>query len=419
MPLAFGFHHIQKRSRELFQQKLSTYALIRYTFRQALIVFSAIPIFIVASKDQSVSRLFLFTYFPLLYCVLLLTNKRLPSVLARHIFGGQRLQPTIVLGSPGRLIECAPWLEQKTAYGLKMIGAVGIPILEAPPIHSPQAVFPLLGSICELPEILSCHQVTQLIVLEVPSSELIHFLSTLCDKLGIRLLIVNDLPSRLQKPISFMEDDGIQILAFRPEPLECPVNRILKRILDIAISLPVVAFVLPVTNIIVYCLQRWDAPGALFFKQPRTGLHNEEFMMFKYRTMCMHHGNEVSQATLGDPRVFPAGRWLRRHSIDELPQFLNVLRGEMSIVGPRPHLPEHSRSFNDAAMGFKVRAFIKPGITGLAQVEGFSGEIKELRNLTDRVRSDLYYLENWSISLEWRIILKTARQIIFPPKAAY
>lgn len=414
MASAFAIH---PRRRFLYLLKASPGEKCRITLRQSLLVFSILPLFVAALKDQSISRVFLFSFLPLLFALLYWTNSHLPGFLSAFVFRGQRQQATLVVGSPRRIRRSSAWLQRKKAYGLSLVGWVAPPDMPAP-AAAHVAHLPYLGTFCDIERVLIAHNVTQLIVLHLPPEEEIRYLAALCDRLGVRFLMINDLPERLSMPLVFMDEDGKQLIGLRQEPLESPLNRLLKRAIDLAIALPVVVCILPLANLAVALLQRRQAPGPLFFHQRRTGFHNEEFLIFKYRTMRVDCGSEALQATPGDPRVFPAGRWLRRHSIDELPQFLNVLRGEMSIVGPRPHLPEHSRTFTNAACGFKVRAFIKPGITGLAQVEGYRGEVRELESLTNRVRSDLYYLENWSLALEWKIILKTARQLIRPPKSA-
>jgi lipopolysaccharide/colanic/teichoic acid biosynthesis glycosyltransferase len=135
--------------------------------------------------------------------------------------------------------------------------------------------------------------------------------------------------------------------------------------------------------------------------------------------MHVNHGDEARQATQNDARVFRLGRWMRKLSIDELPQFINVLKGDMSIVGPRPHMVEHDDMFAKVASTYNVRTLVKPGITGLAQVRGFRGEAITDRDVVQRVESDVYYLENWSLLMDWSIILKTAWQMIAPQKTAY
>jgi lipopolysaccharide/colanic/teichoic acid biosynthesis glycosyltransferase len=128
--------------------------------------------------------------------------------------------------------------------------------------------------------------------------------------------------------------------------------------------------------------------------------------------------DEARQAVPDDDRVFPAGRWLRKFSIDELPQFFNVLRGEMSVVGPRPHLLKHNELFSRAIGNYHVRAVVKPGITGLAQVSGFRGAISQPAEIAARVKADIHYLENWSLASDCWIIVRTARQVIAPPATA-
>jgi lipopolysaccharide/colanic/teichoic acid biosynthesis glycosyltransferase len=148
-------------------------------------------------------------------------------------------------------------------------------------------------------------------------------------------------------------------------------------------------------------------------------LQNQPFDILKYRTMHVHTPDPHAQTSERDPRVFPGGYGLRRFSIDELPQFWNVLRGEMSIVGPRPHLVEHNEQFARALHNYHVRAHVKPGITGLAQVKGFRGETKTQQDVIKRVKADIYYLENWSLTLDVWIILQTFGQLFFPPKTAH
>jgi len=193
----------------------------------------------------------------------------------------------------------------------------------------------------------------------------------------------------------------------------------MKRALDLAISIPVLLFILPVLSLAVWLSQRLQSPGSLFYSQIRAGLQNEKFTIIKFRTMKTNHGEVSKQATDHDDRIFPAGRFLRRFSIDEIPQFFNVLRGEMSVVGPRPHLIEHNRQFAEALENYHSRAFVKPGITGLAQVRGFRGETKTREDIRQRLESDLIYLENWSLLLDLGIIMRTVWQVCFPPWTAY
>jgi len=165
-------------------------------------------------------------------------------------------------------------------------------------------------------------------------------------------------------------------------------------------------------------IQRFQSPGRVFYRQTRAGIQNHQFEILKFRTMHENNPDVARQATQGDERVYPAGRWLRRLSLDEVPQFLNVLRGDMSVTGPRPHLIEHNAQFAEQMSNYHIRTLVKPGITGLAQVRGFRGAASP-EEIARRLESDISYLENWRLALDISIILRTIWQMIFPPRSAF
>jgi lipopolysaccharide/colanic/teichoic acid biosynthesis glycosyltransferase len=206
------------------------------------------------------------------------------------------------------------------------------------------------------------------------------------------------------------------------EPLEDPLNRLVKRLFDLAIAVPVVVLVLPLLCLWVWLMQRVQAPGALFHVRERRGQQGEVFRMLKFRSMYEEATDaqaELRQASAEDERVFAFGRYLRRHSLDEFPQFWNVLRGDMSIVGPRPYMPLLDEEFRSQARGYRTRHLVKPGITGLAQSLGFRGEVLEQEMLRRRVQWDLHYITHWSVWLDLQITLRTMWQVFWPPKTAY
>lgn len=386
----------------------------RLSVRQTLVVTGSLLLFLVAAKDVAVSRVFLFSFMPFLYVLFLGSNKGLPGFLARFVFQGHQ-ERTLLVGRRAEARKLQPWLERKSSYGFKAIGLASD--TEGDPADPD---LPWLGPLSEVRGLVQEHAASQVILLDMPlSPSEIAELGAVCDREGVRLLIVNDLEDKLHRSISFMEDDGFHFISFRQEPLECPVGRMIKRLLDIALALPVVLFVLPITHLLVALIHWKQSPGPLFFRQKRNGRHHRVFSILKYRTMHVGHGEEALQATANDARIFRAGRWLRKLSVDELPQFINVLKGEMSVVGPRPHFVDHDVLFGEIANYYRVRSFIKPGITGLAQVRGLRGEARKDQDLVDRIHSDLYYLENWSVLLDWMIIFRTAWQMIFPPRTAY
>src|SRR6185295_18102033 len=270
---------------------------------------------------------------------------------------------------------------------------------------------PLLGTSGELEQVIHEHGITQVILLEFPLTESNQNVIRICDQLGVRLFILSDLEERLRHSVTHFEDGGFRFIGLREEPLENPLNRFCKRAIDLAISIPVMLLVFPIFVVIVWLAQRLQSPGPLFHVQRRAGMQNRQFQIYKFRTMRPDHDEVARQAQHGDDRVYPLGKWFRKLSIDEVPQFWNVLKGDMSIVGPRPHLIEHNQQFSRFMENYHVRTFVKPGITGLAQVRGFRGEARNPSDIENRITCDIEYLENWNLSLECDIILRTLAQL--------
>jgi putative colanic acid biosynthesis UDP-glucose lipid carrier transferase len=377
------------------------------TFRQTIWAVGCLLLFLFLTKDNGhISRFFLVSFFPALYMALLCTNCSLPGLLLWISFREMRQENTLLIGSCHRVARLSPWLQRKARFGVRTVGI----LCDENHAHCSPPQCPVLGASPALESIIARHRVRQVVLIEL--REGIASLVEPVQRSGARLLIVSDLAERLGHSISMFEDDGLHFFSLHEEPLENPLNRALKRSFDILFSLLVLIFILPPLAVAVWCLQRLQSPGPLFFRQVRAGIQNREFIIWKFRTMRPEPaGTEAA-------RIFPAGRFLRRYSLDEFPQFINVLRGEMSIVGPRPHLVEHNVQFAQVMSAFHIRAFVKPGITGLAQVRGFRGEALTVDAVSHRLESDMLYLENWSPLLDLVIMLRTAWQIIFPPDAA-
>lgn len=185
-----------------------------------------------------------------------------------------------------------------------------------------------------------------------------------------------------------------------------------KRGIDLVISICALLLLLPLF-LAVALMIKIDSPGPVFFWQTRRGLHGKPFKIIKFRTMSvLEDGDVVQQARRGDSRVTRTGRWLRSSSIDELPQLANVLRGEMSLVGPRPHALAHDSYYSQLIGEYNARQQVKPGITGWAQVNGARGETPELSQMKRRVELDLWYVKHWTVTLDLKIIIMTAIQIL-------
>ena len=209
------------------------------------------------------------------------------------------------------------------------------------------------------------------------------------------------------------------ILVHGEIPLDDPVDYALKRTFDIVFSLfiilGVLSWLIPLMGIII----KRESKGPLFFKQKRSGINNEDFYCYKFRSMAVNQNANLQQATKQDARVTKVGAFIRRTSIDELPQFINVFLGDMSVVGPRPHMVKHTLEFSSIIDRYMLRHYVKPGITGLAQVTGYRGETNTIYELKGRVTLDRFYIENWSFFLDMKIIYKTVVNVLLGEDGAY
>ena len=239
------------------------------------------------------------------------------------------------------------------------------------------------------------------------------------EKECIRFRIVPNLSLFITREVHIEYFGELPILSLRKEPLEDVGNRIKKRALDITVSLLVTIFILswliPILGLLIFL----ESGTPIFFKQLRTGKDKKSFYCWKFRSMKQNRDADLKQATRDDNRVTFLGRFLRKTSLDEFPQFLNVLKGEMSLVGPRPHMIKHTTDYSKIVEEYMVRQLIKPGITGWAQINGFRGEINNPEQIKMRVNKDLWYLENWTLWLDIRILLLTIYTVFRGDKRAY
>lgn len=239
------------------------------------------------------------------------------------------------------------------------------------------------------------------------------------DKQMVRFRMVPDINDFLEQNVFAGKNGKFPILVNRTEPLENKTNEIRKRVFDVVFSLLVIVFVLSWLIPLLGLIIKLNSKGPVFFKQLRSGKDNKPFYCFKFRTMTENADSDTKQTFKGDMRVTKVGAFLRKTSIDELPQFINVLLGDMSVVGPRPHMLKHTEDYSMLIDKYMVRQFLTPGITGWAQVNGFRGETKETELMSKRVEADLWYLENWSFFLDVRIVFLTVWQAIKGNENAY
>ena len=237
---------------------------------------------------------------------------------------------------------------------------------------------------------------------------LIRKLSKYCEINFRRFYFVPIAAEQQKVPLQREEIEDLEIYTAVQSPLLSVANKFVKRTFDLAFSIGATICLLPLLPIIALVI-KCQSPGPIFFRQERTGLDGKTFTMLKFRSMHVNNEADSLQATENDPRKFPFGGWMRRTNIDELPQFWNVLTGDMSIVGPRPHMLAHTQFYSEQIDKFMIRHFVKPGITGWAQVTGYRGETRELWQMEGRVKRDIWYMEHWTFWLDIRIIWKTVK----------
>jgi len=227
---------------------------------------------------------------------------------------------------------------------------------------------------------------------------------------------------KVVKPVVFQQLslDSVTMSSFSADhPLNNYRHAVVKRVFDVAFSLLVCFFILSWLVPIIAILIKLESKGPVFFKQLRTGKDNQPFFCYKFRSLKINDEADKKQVTSNDSRVTKIGKFLRKSSIDEMPQFINVLLGQMSIVGPRPHMLKHTDDFSEVVKNYKVRHLVKPGVTGLAQVSGFRGEILHEDQLINRVEKDFNYIENWNIFLDLKIIYLTVYNTFANNENAY
>mgnify|MGYP000966962123 CR=1 FL=1 len=392
----------------------------RLAGRQVALMALLIFTMMFATQDRSISRLFLGTLLGWSWLGLTCLHLWLPARLARLVFPRGQQIPTVFVGRAAALADLGEWIAHRELLGMQRVGLLSD---DEPEANGPEPDAPRLGRVDELARVLAERPVAQVVLLQLPrSDDEARRTIELCREHGCRLLIRNDLAARYTHPLVPTVEDGRHFYTLIDEPLEDPINRIVKRTFDLALAVPVVVLVLPPLCALVWLMQRRQAPGPLFHVRERRGQHGRVFPMLKFRSMRVGPEDaaaEARQARSDDARIFPFGRVLRRRSLDEFPQFWNVLCGDMSVVGPRPYMPLLDEEFRRQARGYRTRHLVKPGITGLAQSLGYRGEIFAPDMLKRRLYWDVYYIGNWSIWLDLQIAVRTLWQLIRPPDSAY
>ncbi|MDR2140081.1 MAG: undecaprenyl-phosphate glucose phosphotransferase [Tannerella sp.] len=277
-----------------------------------------------------------------------------------------------------------------------------------------------LGRINEMAAFVLEHDVDE-IYCTIPgaNSERISGLLAFAEKNMIRFYIIPDFYRDVKKSMILDMMESIPLLSLRNEPLQSVYNRLIKRAFDVLFSVLVLLTCYPLLYLVAGVLIKLSSPGPILFRQKRNGLYGEVFECYKFRTMKVNEEADVVQAVRDDPRTTRIGSFLRQTNLDEFPQFLNVLMGDMSVVGPRPHMLKHTELYSQLVDRYMVRHLVKPGITGWAQIMGYRGETRTLEQMEGRVKRDVWYIENWSFFLDLKIIFVTIVNMFRGEKNAY
>lgn len=384
--------------------------------KHILIHTALIAVFVGLLKYSEVSRLRL-VYFYIFFFALLFISRVVFMKLMKYIRAqGYNFKNVIIIGANDKGENIRKFLAKDLTYGYRILGFFDDKVELFEPISAP-----VLGGFDAIKDYVANGNVDEMyIALHIDNIKTIHELTALCERYMVRIKFIPDFQQYTRsRKVQITFYGNTPVLMLRKEPLEGLPNLLLKKAFDLVFSFAVIALIFPWLFPIIMLMIKMDSPGPVFFRQRRSGRDNKEFWCVKFRTMRVNKLSDSVQATLGDSRVTRMGAFMRRTNIDELPQFFNVLWGTMSVIGPRPHMLMHTEQYSELINNYLVRHYAKPGISGWAQVNGFRGETKELSEMKDRVDHDIWYIENWSLLLDIKIIYLTVFNVFKGEEKAY
>lgn len=349
---------------------------------------------------------FLFVLFPLWWSA--------SRIIIKHYRGrGRNFAKIVILGTNPTAMRLYKEITSDTGFGYRVLGFFA----EEDSAGIPQGLY--RGNIDKLSDFITRHAVDEIFcTLPGTDEEAICKALKVAEDNVVKFYYVPQISLNLIKTFDLYAMGSMPVLSVRHQPLSMMRNRILKRSFDLLFS-TVMLICSPIIFIPVAIAIKISSPGPIFFSQKRTGYKGREFNCYKFRTMRVNANADTQQATKNDPRKTRVGDFLRKTSLDELPQFVNVWRGEMSVVGPRPHMLKHTEQYSALIDKYMVRHYIKPGITGWAQINGFRGQTEELWQMEERVRHDVWYIEHWAFLLDLKIMARTIYNAIHGEKNAY
>ena len=379
----------------------------RKSMRVFILWLAVIMMYLFFFRQNELSRAFIIAVLLLSGCLLLLN--RFIYLLLRHYFrhGEHLSKKVIILGYNEMAKKLAIYLEEES-LNTQIVGFCE----DEGKVHE-LSTYPILSNIGGAMTVSKKLDVNEIYSTIAPEQEnIIYDLIKQADQECIRFRIIPDLSFIIKQPVHINYLRDMPVLSMRSEPLDDVSSRGRKRFFDLVVSFLVIVLILswliPLLGLIIWL----ESKGPIFFAQQRTGRDNKTFNCLKFRSMKVNNEANIKQAQRNDDRLTRIGKFMRRTSLDEFPQFINVFKGEMSIVGPRPHMLRHTEDYSKIMGQYMVRQFLKPGVTGWAQVHGYRGEIKDEEQLRKRIEHDIWYMENWSIWLDMRIMFLTVYRTI-------
>lgn len=349
--------------------------------------------------------------FPLFFMAILLWKFGLYFIFVLYRKMGFNYRNVLIVGLTQNTRELRNYFMGNSLNGYRFVGYIA---------ENKSKKKSVIGTWSELKQMIELHDVDEIYIgWEGVPREIIQDITLAISEFPLKVRIVPDLGEFSYKKAELVNYDLIPVLQIHQGPLSLWLNRIIKRSFDIIFSFLMIVGFLWWMTLVLFIISLFGSREGVFFRQRRTGADGNIFYCLKYRTMRINPDADAVQATKNDKRITPVGKILRRTSLDEFPQFVNVFLGQMSVVGPRPHMLRHTRQYSKLIRRFMLRHTIKPGITGLAQIRGFRGEIRRISELKQRVSFDVNYIENWSFGLDLKIIILTLHSIIKGDKKAY
>lgn len=326
-----------------------------------------------------------------------------------RIITGSNFRNAIIIGYTEEAINLKNLFEKRNDYGYRFFGF----------FSDKKTNENIKGKVAEIKDFVLQNKIDEIYCsLNEISNEQLKDLVDFADENNKTIKFIPDTKQIFSKNLKINYYEMFPVLTLQRTLLHEPLTKAFKRTFDIIFSLCVIVFLLSWLVPLLALLIKLESKGPVFFKQGRPGLDEEEFYCYKFRSMMINETTE-KEASKNDPRVTKIGRFLRKTSLDELPQFFNVVVGDMSVVGPRPHLWSQNRVYGNRVKKYMVRHYVKPGITGLAQVKGFRGEIETDEDMINRIKLDVFYIENWSFILDIKIIFQTVINIFKGEEKAY